>query len=39
MYEKASCHTLDRYNMEAQKQYFIDNDYKNILKDAIEKSF
>ena len=39
MYEKSSCHTLDRYNMEAQKQYFIENKYVNELKEAIEESF
>ena len=39
MYEKSSCHTLDRYNMEAQKQYFIENKYTTELKEAIEESF
>ena len=39
MYEKASCHTLDRYNMEAQKVYFIENDYDKILKDALTEGF
>jgi len=39
MYEKSSCHTLDRYNMEAQKVYFLENDYGGILADAINESF
>jgi hypothetical protein len=39
MYEKSSCHTLDRYNMEAQKLYFLSNSYDIILKDAITESF
>ena len=39
MYEKSSCHTLDRYNMEAQKVYFLENDYEKILEDAIKESF
>ena len=35
MYEKSSCHTLDRYNMEAQKTYFVSNEYDSILEKAV----
>jgi len=39
MYEKSSCHTLDRYSMEAQKEFFIGQGYKDILLNAVTESF
>ena len=39
MYEKSSCQTHDRYNMEAQRDQFIRIGNKEIFKNAVEESF